>query len=407
MDKVETYKGLVDANPLVKNIISFEMADKIFGNNDFTVSQLSPIWKANLEKNLKLYKKHGSFAEAFRGYGKGKAVIAVGAGPSFNKNKHILKKVYELNCQFPVEKQPFIIFSSNKMFKPLLEMGIYPHFTLLIDSGEALYPQLCEKIPTWAAKSILVTGLHTSHKILSKWNRRGGEICFYLIGEQEEKDFFKEKTKEDPNFIHIDQGGSVVNTMWILSHRFLDSEVFIPIGNDLGFKHSGDKKEREKSFYSVGDYRTNILNKRDEAKSNLAWMGYDLYESRIVPGQLMFDLMPMGISGQLWISKAWLEVQATLWADQKSFKILNASEAGTLGVLYKSFEPGAMGKRDNCYLIDELIPNHWETTTLARACKKFVEVKKCQEEILMGIAGDARNVIYSPEKTVGARTIGL
>lgn len=378
-ETVETYKGLVDANPLVKNMISAEMADKIFSNNKFTVNKLSPVWKSNLEKNLKLYKKHGSFLESFQRYGQGKAVIAVGAGPSFNKNKHILKKVYDLNCQFPVEKQPFIIFASNKMFKPLLEMGIFPHFTLLIDSGEVLYDQLCKKVPTWAAKSILVTGLHTSHKINAKWDRRGGEICYYLIGEDEEKDFFKDKTGEDAEPIHIDQGGSVLNTMWILSQRVLDSEVFICIGNDLGFKLSGDKKEREQSFYSVGDYRTNILNKRDEAKSNLAWMGYDLYESSIVPGRLMYDLMPMGISGQLWISKTWLEVQATLWSEKKRFLICNASEAGTLGMLYKSFEHGKMNDRDNCFLIDEILPKNWETTTLAKACEKFVRMKKCLE----------------------------
>ncbi|MHC4292648.1 MAG: hypothetical protein ACYSTX_00005, partial [Planctomycetota bacterium] len=59
-------------------------------------------------------------------------------------------------------------------------------------------------------------------------------------------------------------------------------------------------------------------------------------------------------------------------------KILNASEAGCLGSLYRSFDHGAMEDKDNFYLIDEILPNHWETTTLARACKKFIEVKKCQ-----------------------------
>jgi len=391
-NEVKTYKGLVDANPLVQGIISPEMADKIFGNNEFTVKKLSSTWKDNLKKNLNLYKKHGSFLEAFKQWGVGKAVIAVGGGPSFNKNKHILKKVYELNCQFPVEKQPFIIIASNKMFKPLLEMGIFPHFTILIDAGDALYPQLCEKVPTWAAKSILITGLHTSNKILQKWHRQGGEICFYLIGEDEEKEYFKEKTGEDPEPIHISQGGSVLNTIWILSHRVLDCEVFIMVGNDLGFKLTGDKKEREKSFYADGDYRLNILNQRDEAQSNLAWMGFDLYDSKILPGQLMYDLIPMGISGQLWISKTWLEVQATLWAGQKSFKIVNASEAGSLGVLYRSFEPGAVQKKDNCYLIDEIIPKNWETTTLSKACQKFVEAKKCLET-RMATGTDARLVI--------------
>ena len=402
MEEVRTYEGLVEASPSVQKIISPDMADKIFGNNDFTVEQLSPVWKKNLKKNLRLYKKHGSFLESFGRWGVGKAVIAVGAGPSFDKNKHTLKKIYDLNCQFPVEDQPFIIIASNKMFKPLLEMGIFPHFTLLIDAGDALYPQLCKKIPTWAARSILIAGLNTSNKILSKWDRQGGEICFYLIGEDEEKKYFKDETGENPEPIHISQGGSVLNTIWILSHRVLDSEIFIMVGNDLGYKLSEDEKERQKSFYSVGDYRTNILNKRDEAKSNLAWMGFDLYESKIMPGQLMYDLSPRAISGQLWISKTWLEVQATLWAGQKPFKIVNASEAGTLGVLYRSFDHGAMNEKNNCYLIDEVIPKNWETTTLSRACQKFVEAKKCME-INIG----ARLATGLAEKTVGAGSIVL
>ena len=38
-NEVESYKGLVEANPLVKNVISPEMTAKIFGNNQYTVSK--------------------------------------------------------------------------------------------------------------------------------------------------------------------------------------------------------------------------------------------------------------------------------------------------------------------------------------------------------------------------------
>lgn len=336
MNDLTTYESLLSSSSLVDKIVTPEMADAVFGCNDHTVNVLQKTWSANLRKNIGLYKKHGSFLGSFGGFGINKAVIGVGAGPSFNRNKHVLKEIYDINSKLPLEAQPFIIVASNKQLKPLLKMGIYPHFTLLIDAGDALLPQLTN-LPKWARKSILVAGLQTSPKILKAWDKQGGQICFYLIGGDDEKKFFEKETGENAERLLIQQGGNVLNTLWILNQRVLGSTVYMMVGNDLSFPYKQDIEERRKSFYADGDYRLNILNKRDEAKHQLGWMGFDLHESAFEPGKYRYNLDIVGISRQLWVYKVWLEVQAAVWAEKTQFFIYNCSEAGVSGVLAKEF----------------------------------------------------------------------
>jgi hypothetical protein len=266
------------------------------------------------------------------------------------------------------------------MFKPLLELGIFPHATILIDAGDALYPQLCDDIPSWARHSILITGLHTSPKILKKWDKHGGLISFFLIGDDEEKKWFKDYTGKDADEVHISQGGNVINTLWILSHRVFNSQVFITVGNDLCFKYSADKEERAKSFYADGDYRLNILNKRDEAKDNFGWMGFDLKQSAIDPSRLMIDMAPVAMSRQLWLYKTWLEVQSTILADKHKFHVFNASEAGVCGMIARKHDPQSMAQKDNWFLIDDIVKK-WTTTTLLKACATYLEARKLWQAI--------------------------
>ena len=374
------YNELVNASGLVEQIISPEMGDAVFSSNEVTVKTLQPLWQKNTRKNLDLYKKHGSLFSSFNGFCTNKAVIAVGAGPSFNKNKDALKEIYKLNLQFPLEQQPFFIIASNKQFKPLLEMGIFPHATILIDAGDALYPQLCDDIPSWARSSILIAGMHTSHKILKKWDKHGGEIAFYIIGDDEEKKWFETNTGHDADPVHITQAGNVMNTLWVLVNRVLASKVFIMTGNDLCFKYSTDKDERIKSFYADGDYRLNILNKRDEAKDNFGWMGFNLKPSIIEPRKLMMDMELVGMSRQLWIYKTWLEVQSAILAEQHKFHIFNASEAGACGVIARKHDSASMQSKDNWFLLDDIL-SKWTTTTLTQACRKYLEARRlCQTQ---------------------------
>ena len=401
---LSTFEELKNSAPIVSEIITEELAERVFAQSEYTGKHLAPTWRKHMRQNFGLYEKHGSFMQHFRGFGTNKAVIAVGAGPSFNRNKETLKAIYQANLFDQIENQPFIIFASNKQFKPLLEMGIYPHMTLLIDSGDALYPQLCKKIPKWAKKSILIAGLHTAPRILKKWDEQGGQICFYLIGEEPEKELFHKHTGEDPEPIHVSQGGNVLNTMWIMANVVLNSTTFIMVGNDLAYKYSDSKEERAKSFYADGDYRLNILNDRDEAKDKMAWMGFTLEESMLQRGRYIYNLDIVSLSRQLWLYKAWMEVQAAVWEKQKSFFIYNCSEAGSLGVLARDYSKEAMFSKDNWYLIDEILPKRWCTTTLQTAAMRFLEARKC---LFQGVMPEgAGSAIVLPGKTDIVKPIG-
>lgn len=243
-NELTTYEGLLDKNPLVSEILTESMASVVFENSGFTTKSLGGKWLANLRKNIHLLDKHSMLADSINGFGVDKAIIAVGAGPSFNINKHILKQVYDYNIRFPLEKQPFIIVASNKMFKPLLKMGIRPHFTMLADAGDALYEQLCSGIAKKSKNHLLITGFHTSPKILKRWQELGNHFLFYLIGGDEEKEIFTQHTGKDVERYYTSQGGNVLNTLWIIASRYFGSQVFITVGNDLSFTYSKDKAER-------------------------------------------------------------------------------------------------------------------------------------------------------------------
>ena len=139
------YNELISASGLVEKIISPEMGDAVFSSNEVTVKSLQPLWQKNTRKNLDLYKKHGSLFSAFNGFCSNKAVIAVGAGPSFNKNKDAMKEIYKLNIQFPLDQQPFFIIASNKQFKPLLEKRVFYIDCSGFKRQDSLAPGLCSK----------------------------------------------------------------------------------------------------------------------------------------------------------------------------------------------------------------------------------------------------------------------
>lgn len=405
--EMKTYDALVAENPELVRILTPGMADGMFASSSATVSSLSPEWKTNALKNFKYYKKHGSFINAFHRFGINKAVIGVGAGPSFHKNKDLLKRIYQWNLQFSLSEQPFVIVATNKMFKPLLQLGIHPHFVFLIDAGDVLYEQLCVDIPEEAKKSILVTGLQVSNKIIKGWDKNGGHICFYGLSDVESPELVKKIGKRELDRICLHQGGNVLNTLWAAAGKVLGSYVFMAIANDLCMKYSNSYEERAKGFYSVGDYRMSILNKRDDAKDNFAWMGVsNLKENQFMPGNMVYDLELVSTSRQLWIYKTWIEVQATVWAKQKSFQYFNCTEGGICGVNARVNNGSMMGEKSNWFLMDEVIPGRWFTRPLKTAVDMFLEARELCRMRTGVILTDVRNAGILPGQIIGVNSIG-
>jgi len=80
-----TYDELIEHNPKIADIL--DPAIYNFGRrmNDNTLGVLGKLWRRHFKKNLSLfYEKHGLVNDNCYGFGTNKAVIGIGAGPSFN-----------------------------------------------------------------------------------------------------------------------------------------------------------------------------------------------------------------------------------------------------------------------------------------------------------------------------------
>ena len=156
MEKLEyNYDNLIKRNPELENVITRTMFEDFDANATRGDTLLEADWIKNDVPNLELLKKHGSIHHIDR-IGKNKAVIAIGAGPSFNTNKDLLYDLILENQSMPFDEQPFLIVASNHMFRPLLKDGIIPHFVTLVDPDDKNYSHLCTKIPEFAKQTIIL-----------------------------------------------------------------------------------------------------------------------------------------------------------------------------------------------------------------------------------------------------------
>jgi hypothetical protein len=122
----KTWDEILEDHPEFDGVINKNSWEFIGHSDKTTVGALGKKWLDNLRENVRnnLWKKHGGLADDCVGMGKQKAVICVGAGQSFNKNKDVLKKVHDWDGVKPWVDRNFIIVASNHQYKPLLEMGI-------------------------------------------------------------------------------------------------------------------------------------------------------------------------------------------------------------------------------------------------------------------------------------------
>ena len=166
------------------------------------------------------------------------------------------------------------------------------------------------------------------------------------------------------------------------------------VGNDLCFPRVDSVEERRKSFYATGDYEINIKNKRDEAKSQYAWMGFELKQSVILNGTYV-DLKPVNMSHSQFTYKIWAETQVIFNVDSPiSWQYFNCSEGGALGVMSRGKTKEEMANDDNWYLLDEKMPLRYRTRRLEDAAWQFLKAREMvARNKLEGILTDARCAI--------------
>jgi len=406
MTEDKGYGEFIEQNPDLAQVVPESFWKYAVGCGEHTERTLGGEWYRNLKKNLRhLYPKYRSIPEMLGGIGKNKAVIGVGAGPSFNLNKKDLEFIYRQNVHFLLADQPFIIIATNHQYKPLLNMGIFPHFVCLIESGEHVYDQLCTDIPKLGDRSILLASLDANHRILKEWTDSGKELAFFLPGGEQNKKIFKKRIKENPEPLSIGTGGNVLNAVFSIAIWFLGSRIFMAVGNDLCFKADKDIENRRSNFYADGDYDCNIQSNRDEAKDRFTWMGIKWVESKVHPTGKVVDLEPVMTSRQFLTYKTWVEMHVGAWARQKlPFKYINCTEGGICGVVNTENNKAAFKDIKTWKLMDEICNDRWFTMTLLDAANEWMEfLEKCQ--ILTGIKNGAGSVIGLPHLTGGAGLI--
>jgi hypothetical protein len=362
---------------------------------------LTPMWQDNIRANLKANCFRNQMgANELTGLGTGKAIIAVGAGPSLKNNIDVLKEISDICIESPsLDMQPFVIIASNHMYKPLLEKGIYPHFVMLVDGGDATYDQLCKDVPK-KDRTILLAPIQIHPTIREDWIKQGRSVVWFHSMDEDAQEIYREYRDDDPKKIELVFGGNVLNTMWSLGISYLKSTIYICVGNDLCFPGGKKIKDRRKAFYVTGNYEVNIKNKRDEAKSHFAWMGFDnLKRSSILDmdgqpvGHPTYDFNLVNMSHSQFSYKIWAESQIILNAEAPiSWQYFNCSEGGSLGVMSKSDSPEGMENEDNWYLLDEKIPLRYRTRRLEDTVWQFLKARAIvSEKNATGTLTDAKS----------------
>lgn len=376
-----TYEEFVSTNEHMGMIVPRESWDFLQGSSNETEQKLLTLWEKNARRNLrKLYNKYGSVIDNALGFASDKAVIGVGAGPSYHINKDILKDVSKLNLQYKVKDQSFIVMTSNHQYKTLLNDGIFPHFVVLLDATPEAYGQLCEDVPDLGQDSILIASLFADPDTLNKWVEQGKEVWFYLTDVGDLPDIYEQRTGKKREHILIPSAGNIMNTIWLLAMSVLHSNVHICVGNDYSFEYTVDPEKRAESFYADGNVEDD--NDRNQANDFMAWQGFEF--SSLVGPKPMINLKTVGTSRQMFLYKTWTEMHVAAWTNElDSFKFINCSEQGILGVIAKDWDVMQMNNPDNWVLMDHICKN-WLTMKLKDAITMYLEARAWLSETSLG-----------------------
>jgi len=386
MKKVEvgekSYEDFVEEQPLLGEVVTKKSWEYLAGSNEQTVGLFIEGWSENIRKNKKYFRKHGSVAKDLIGIGKNRAVIAVGAGPSFKKNAEVLRRTIEIDGMRKWEDRHYVVVASNHQFKPLLNMGIIPDFVMSVDYSDVVYDQLNTDIPDHGQHTIFLTGPHTSPKVIKEWDRQGRDIRFYLSSSKGLREVFEEAMgrNAEPHIFHT--GGNVLNSIWALALKFFQSSVYMCVGNDLSYPLHEDPDVQRANYYADGDYSTNAEvtgTGRDEAKGHKMWMGFEYAKSAILDANgnpiYSIELEPVGTTNTLWVYKTWIEGQIALNQNIRPFHYYNCSEGGILGVMSKSEDKEDRENDDNWFMLDSVC-KRYHTMKLEDAVYQFSSAKE-------------------------------
>lgn len=197
-------KELVDYYKLIK-----EYRDNIIVNRN-TNLYFSKIWFESRMKNLKYIPQSESISD-YVNIHKDKPAIIVSAGPSLTKNIDELSKCNDA-----------VIISGGRTLKSLINIGVDPHYTVIVDPSDKSYELVDGYIDK--IKNKLIYHLGTPNKALEEHN--GKKIIF-------SSEALIDEIINKKNY-NISTGGSVAHSMTSLA-LIMGCNPIIFIGQDFAY----------------------------------------------------------------------------------------------------------------------------------------------------------------------------
>lgn len=198
------------ARKMVRDIVSAKVV------NLLTMIKMGPTMLTSSILNLVKFYTNPGLSSLYGRFADVPAII-VAAGPSLNKNIHLLHEA----------KGKAVIFAVGTAAKALQKQGIDPDFIVTVDSGLPNYEHF-KGIDT--DRSCLIVDLEANYLILE--NYRGP---MFVMGSQPVLSWFRDLI-EDKGF--TESGGSVANNAFAAAYR-MGANPIIMIGQDLAFGRDG------------------------------------------------------------------------------------------------------------------------------------------------------------------------
>lgn len=212
-----------------------------------TIAFFSQSLFQNFIKNLNNSTGYGVI-NSYKDLFKNKPAIIVSAGPSLEKNIHLLKEI----------QHKFVIICGARTLKALTNIGVTPDFVCAVDPQDITYTIMKNELD---CKVPLVFMESANYKLVSEY--KGSKILFSNEGMEPYIKSIVGKAVDS-----LMQGGSVAHACMGLSY-YLGCNPIIFIGQDLAY--TGDKfhAESTKAMENPGDVAVTEFEKNKEQWQNM------------------------------------------------------------------------------------------------------------------------------------------
>ncbi len=257
-----------------------------------TLLRFNDLWKQNFLANEKVLRTNPGVS-ALKHKFKGMPAIVIGAGPSLDKNIHILRQAAD----------KAVLLASDAALKPLLKHGVSPSLVVCLDPQDDITKFLTgvsHRGMTLIAPSIV------HPRVLDLWEEN---VVFFNKFAPDIPLLTEIKNKMD-HLGCLTPGGSVLSVAYDLAFQSGASPIIF-IGQDLSYPrsktHSRDSENAEEALEpTLEKQRENIVYETD------------------MNGRSLPTLKSMSVS------KHWFNWAFTTWKRDEPLEIINCSEAGIL-----------------------------------------------------------------------------